>query len=76
MINYGEAPSNQIELTGLGQPGELINDKAREWVGLDGQDYAAKVTCEKTYEFLATKDAKNTKDFRMTPPSYGRYEYG
>jgi len=35
--------------------------KAREWVGLDGQDYAAKVTCEKTYEFLATKDAKNSK---------------
>lgn len=25
--------------------------KAREWVGLDGQDYAAKVTCEKPYEF-------------------------
>ena len=25
--------------------------KAREWIGLDGQDYAAKVTCEKPYEF-------------------------
>ena len=25
--------------------------KAREWEGLDGQDYAAKVTCEKRYEF-------------------------
>ena len=25
--------------------------KAREWPGLDGQDYAAKVTCEKPYEF-------------------------
>ena len=25
--------------------------KAREWTGLDGQDYAAKVTCEKPYEF-------------------------
>ena len=25
--------------------------KAREWEGLDGQDYAAKVTCEKGYEF-------------------------
>ena len=25
--------------------------KAREWEGLDGQDYAAKVTCEKPYEF-------------------------
>jgi len=25
--------------------------KAREWEGLDGQDYAAKVTCEKPYVF-------------------------
>ena len=25
--------------------------RAREWEGLDGQDYAAKVTCEKPYEF-------------------------
>ena len=25
--------------------------KARKWEGLDGQDYAAKVTCEKRYEF-------------------------
>ena len=25
--------------------------KAREWPGLDGQDYAAKVTCGKPYEF-------------------------
>ena len=25
--------------------------KAREWEGLDGQDYAAKVTCEEAYEF-------------------------
>ena len=24
--------------------------KAREWEGLDGQDYAARVTCEKSYE--------------------------
>jgi carbamoyl-phosphate synthase small subunit len=35
--------------------------KACEWEGLDGQDYAAKVTCEKTYEFLASKDAKEDK---------------
>ena len=25
--------------------------RAREWIGLDGQDYAAKVTCEGAYEF-------------------------
>ena len=36
--------------------------KAREWEGLDGQDYAAKVTCEKRYDFLATKGTKNTKE--------------
>ena len=35
--------------------------KAREWEGLDGQDYAAKVTCEKSHDFLATKDTKNTE---------------
>ncbi len=29
--------------------------KACEWEGLDGQDYAAKVTCEKAYEFLSAK---------------------
>ena len=26
-------------------------EKARNWPGLDGQDYAAKVTCDKPYEF-------------------------
>jgi carbamoyl-phosphate synthase small subunit len=36
--------------------------KAREWVGLDGQDYAAKVTCGEVHEFSATKDTKNTKN--------------
>ena len=31
--------------------------KAREWPGLDGQDYAAKVTCKEAYEFgLQTSD--------------------
>ena len=31
--------------------------KAREWEGLDGQDYAAKVTCEKRYEFKDIRHA-------------------
>ena len=35
--------------------------KAREWEGLDGQDYAAKVTCEKPYVFFNTKNTENTK---------------
>ena len=26
-------------------------NKAKEWTGLDGQDYASKVTCDKPYEF-------------------------
>ena len=29
--------------------------KAREWEGLDGQDYAAKVTCDKRHEFIAQR---------------------
>ncbi len=36
--------------------------QACQWEGLDGQDYASKVTCEKSYEFSATKDTKNTKN--------------
>ena len=34
--------------------------KAREWPGLDGQDYAAKVTCKTAYEFRL-----QTSDFRL-----------
>ena len=34
--------------------------KAREWEGLDGQDYAAKVTCAEAYEFnQAIKQSNN-----------------
>ena len=33
------------------QNAEWAVAKAREWEGLDGQDYAAKVTCENSYEF-------------------------
>ena len=32
---------------------ELAVGKARSWIGLDGQDYAAKVTCKESYEFAA-----------------------
>ena len=39
--------------------------KAREWVGLDGQDYAAKVTCEKEYEFNA--EPTNVANVKMLP---------
>lgn len=30
--------------------------QAKSWEGLDGQDYAAKVTCEKAYEVTAVED--------------------
>ena len=34
--------------------------RAREWPGLDGQDYAAKVTCEKAYGFrIPTSDIRH-----------------
>ena len=35
---------------GMGNGEREAVAKAREWEGLDGQDYAAKVTCEKGYE--------------------------
>jgi len=47
---------------GMGNGEREAVAKAREWEGLDGQDYASKVTCEKSYDFLATKDTKNTKE--------------
>ena len=45
-----------------GQTEEEARAQACQWEGLDGQDYASKVTCEKSYEFSATKDTKNTKN--------------
>ena len=49
-------------LEALGQPKALENAaiaRAREWSGLDGQDYAAKVTCKTAYEFPAAKNARS-----------------
>ena len=42
---------------GMGNGEREAIEKACEWEGLDGQDYAAKVTCEKAYEFLSAKGA-------------------
>ena len=33
------------------EPAEAAAARARDWEGLDGQDYAAKVTCKEPYEF-------------------------
>ena len=41
--------------------------KAREWVGLDGQDYAAKVTCENPYVFK--ENLANVANVKMLPIS-------
>ena len=49
-------------LEALGQPKSIENAAiamAREWPGLDGQDYAAKVTCKTAYEFPAAKNARS-----------------
>ena len=48
--------------TGNGERESWAIAQACQWEGLDGQDYASKVTCEKSYEFSATKDTKNTKN--------------
>ena len=46
--------------------------KAREWEGLDGQDYAAKVTCGKPYAFIQTiKQSSN-----QTVPHIVCYDFG
>ena len=45
---------------GRAQPQKEAVAKAHEWPGLDGQDYAAKVTCKAAYEFRL-----QTSDFRL-----------
>lgn len=49
--------------------------KAREWEGLDGQDYAAKVTCEKAYEYQP-RLASETKDEAKGKPHIVCYDFG
>ena len=49
--------------------------KAREWEGLDGQDYAAKVTCEKAYEYQP-RLASETKDEAKGKPHIVCCDFG
>ena len=44
------------------QNAEWAVAEAREWEGLDGQDYAAKVTCENSYEFSTTGSRQPATD--------------
>ena len=52
--------------------------KAREWEGLDGQDYAAKVTCDKAYEFMPGDIRHPTADCpgAETLPRIVCYDFG
>ena len=42
-----------------GEPESVAVARANEWPGLDGQDYASKVTCGEAYEF-GTQGSKNS----------------
>lgn len=51
-LHIRERGNRKAYLSVLEGLGELAAyEKARKWVGLDGQDYAARVTCKKPYEF-------------------------
>ena len=54
----------------VGGPEEI--EKLGEWPGLDGQDYAAKVTCNEAYEFTQTLEHSNTQ----TLPRIVCYDFG
>ncbi len=51
--------------TGNGEREKEAIAKACEWVGLDGQDYAAKVTCNKPYELTA--EIVNVANVKVLP---------
>ena len=55
--NKLENLDNLEHLERLEQLEKLAIAKASEWTGLDGQDYASKVTCEKAYDFSAARDS-------------------
>ena len=59
---------------GTGKREEEAIDKAREWEGLDGQDYASKVTCEKAYEL--TTESANVANVQMLPISKTNSQLG
>ena len=59
---------------GMGNGEEAAIARAREWEGLDGQDYASKVTCGKAYEFLPANGAENAKG--TASPHIVCYDFG
>ena len=54
--------------------------KAQEWEGLDGQDYASKVTCSAPYEFISRGDAEKSQRLcasaRDKTPHIVCYDFG
>ena len=63
-------------------PEEEAVAKARAWEGLDGQDYAAKVTCKAAYEFglppsnFGQQKQKSEDRSRKSPPHIVCYDFG
>ena len=59
--------------------------KAQEWIGLDGQDYAARVTCKTQYEFSSDGIRRSAADIHdvdsrqldvISPPRIVCYDFG
>ena len=68
--------------TGNGEREEEAIVHAREWVGLDGQDYAAKVTCTESYEFrhqtsdIGHQELKSEVESPRSFPHIVCYDFG
>jgi len=63
-LGYGVLGTGQRGM-GNGEREKEAIAKAREWEGLDGQDYAAKVTCKKPYELTA--EIASVANVKMLP---------
>ena len=70
------------EEIGNGEREEAAIAQAREWVGLDGQDYAAKVTCGVPYEFrhqtsdIGHQELKSEVESPRSFPHIVCYDFG
>ena len=60
---YLRVESGKLKVESDANEEECAAAKARAWVGLDGQDYASKVTCAKSYEFVSRGDAETQSVF-------------
>lgn len=59
-------------LEGLDVAERLAVEKAQAWEGLDGQDYASRVSCTEPYEFLSPKNQRSSPKTIQTakPPNH------